>query len=98
MICIFPGGSDGKWCSLGIFNVSFFKLYCTQSPRAETDDVLEGDFDLLLHEINLPSPYLDRKVFARIAGPATIELCTAASLDAVEQGYSDNVMTLNLDQ
>lgn len=27
MVCIFQGGSDGEWYSLGIPNVSFFKLY-----------------------------------------------------------------------
>lgn len=96
MVCMFKGNSDGDWCSLGISNESAFRIYYTQLDSVRMGDIREGEFGLYMKQIDLPGPYLGRKVFARVSGSATIELCTAPSLAAVEQGQVDNMMSLLL--
>lgn len=96
MVCMFKGNSDGDWCSLGISNESVFKIYYTQLDGVRMGDIREGEFGLYMKQIDLPGPYFGRKVFARVSGSAAIELCTASSLGAVEQGQIDNMMSLVL--
>lgn len=95
---IAQGSAYGQWHEIGVPSEGVFNLYHTQSPHAHSGEMRQGEPGLYKQRLDLLGSLRGQKVLARVAGPTTIELCTAASLEAVERGDSDNVMTLNLGQ
>lgn len=90
------GGEYGGWYELGVPSERVFNLYHTQSPRAHTGEMAQGEQGLYKKRIDLAGRCDGHKVFARITGPALIELCTAPSRDAIDPASPDNLMTVNL--
>ena len=88
----------GQWHEIGVPSEGVFNLYHMQSPHAHSCKMRQGDSGLYKQRLNLVGSLRGQKVLARVMGPTTIELCTAASLDVVEQCDSDNMTTLNLGQ
>lgn len=87
---ITQGSEYGVWHELGVPSEGVFNLYHTQSPRAHTGSMKQGEPELLKHRLDLFGNLKGKRVFARITGPASIELCTANSIEDIELGDCDN--------
>lgn len=93
---ITQGSEYGVWHELGVPSEGVFNLYHTQSPRAHTGDMKQGEPELLKHRLDLFGNLKGKRVFARITGPASIELCTASSIEDIELGACENTTPFSL--
>lgn len=95
---ILQGGEYHRWYELGIPSEGVFNLYHTQSPVAHTGEMTQGTPGLFKQRIDLAGDTRGQKVFARIISPSAIELCTAVSMETVQQDNGrSNLMRLELD-
>ncbi len=90
------GVKYGEWHEIGAPRERILNVYITQSPLALTGALPEGHQELFKRPIHLAGDVPGHKVFARALGPASIELCTAASKEAVQQGNYENRRELDL--
>ncbi|EJN39815.1 hypothetical protein PMI38_00662 [Pseudomonas sp. GM84] len=91
-------GSDyEQWHELGAPSEGVFNLYHSQSPQAHTGMLKQGEPGLFKKRLDLFGHFHGQRVFARIVGPSTIEICTAASHQALEQDELENNRVLDLD-
>ncbi|MGI9213770.1 MAG: hypothetical protein ACR2HF_14985, partial [Methylococcaceae bacterium] len=92
------GSAYKTWHELGVPSERVFNLYHTQSPKAHTGEMEQGEAGLFKQRIDLAGNTTGHKIFARIIGPSAIELCTARSLDDIKQDESrcDNLRELKL--
>lgn len=93
---IAQGGDYGQWHELGTPSEGVFNLYHTQSPRAHTGEMQQGETGLHKQRLDLYGHLHGQRVFARVVGPSAIEVCTAVSVEAIAQNELDNLSTLNL--
>lgn len=93
---IAQGGDYGQWHELGTPSEGVFNLYHSQSPRAHTGEMQQGEAGLHKQRLDLYGNLQGQRIFARVIGPSTIEVCTAASVEAIAQNELDNLGTLNL--
>lgn len=90
------GDAYGAWQEVGIPRERVFNLYHSQSPRAHTGEMQEGEAGLYKMRLDLAGNCSGQKAFARPIGPASIEFCTAASRAAIGQGDMDNLRVISL--
>ena len=93
---LIQGAPYGEYVELGPIRERIFQLVHTQSPRANTGTMPQGDNELSTRRLNFAGNTDGHRLFARIIGPATIEICTSASLEAIANGQFDNVRELVL--
>jgi len=90
------GDSYGRWRELGVPRERVFNLHYSQSPKAHTNEMREGDPELYKMRLDLTGNTPGQKVFARPKYPAVIEICTAISADDIERGQLENLREINL--
>jgi hypothetical protein len=90
------GAPYGIWHELGAPRERVFNLYFTQSPLAHTDGMAEGHTELVKVLLHLAGDAPGHKVYARALAPTRLELCTAASSEAVAQSNYENRRELDL--
>lgn len=93
---IAQGSEYGKWYELGTPNEGVFNLYHSQSPRAHTGTMQQGESGLSKQRLDLYGDLQGQRIFARVIGPSTLEICTAASAESIARNELDNLSTLNL--
>lgn len=95
-VSIAQGNAFGQWHELGTPSEGVFNLYHSQSPRAHTGEMQQGEAGLHKQHLDLYGNLQGQRIFARVIGPSTIEICTAASVESIVQNELDNLSTLNL--
>lgn len=93
---LIQGAPYGEYVELGPIRERVFQLVHTQSPRANTGTMPQGDNEMSTQRLNFAGNTDGHKLFAKVIGPATIEICTAASLEEITDGQFDNVRELVL--
>ena len=94
---ITQGERYDQWCELGPPRERIFNLVHSQSPKAHTGELCEGDASLYSLRIELAGNTTGQKVYARAKAPSTIEICTAISREAAEQGQCENLRQIKLE-
>lgn len=94
---LLQGAVYRQWHELGVPSERVFNLYHTQFPRAAFGQVQQGESGLYKKRLDLASEVKGHKVFAQAVGPSEIEICTAVSTVAIEQGDFENMMTVALE-
>jgi hypothetical protein len=95
-VSIAQGSNYGQWHELGTPSEGVFNLYHSQSPRAHTGEMQQGEAGLIKQRLDLYGNLQGQRIFARVIGPSSIEICTATSVEAIAQNELDNLSTLNL--
>ena len=90
------GTEYGTWHELGVPRDKVFSLYHTQSPKAHTGLLREGDTGLFKLRVEVPAGASGQRVFGRATGPSKIEICTALSRDQAEADQGDNLREISL--
>jgi hypothetical protein len=90
------GTEYGTWHELGVPRDKVFSLYHTQSPKAHTGLLREGDTGLYKLRLEVPGGASGQRVFGRAIGPSKIAICTALSREQAEAGQSDNLREISL--
>jgi hypothetical protein len=67
------------WKEIGGVGDRVFNLFYTQLPQAANGEMHEGDRNLKKRRIQFAGECKGKKVFARVTGPRTLEVCVAAS-------------------
>lgn len=93
---ITQGSEYGQWHELGTPSEGVFNLYHSQSPRAHTGEMQQGEAGLIKQRLDLYGNLQGQRIFARVIGPSSIEICTATSVEAIAQNELDNLSALNL--
>ncbi len=93
---LIQGSSYGDFIELGPVRERIFHLVHTQSPRANTGAMAAGDNELNIQKLTFAGNTAGHRLFARIKGPATIEVCTATSLTDISENRSENQRELVL--
>lgn len=86
----------GEWHELGKPAERVFNLVYTQSPQAHTEKMPKDDPSLRYKKLTLAGESHGQRVFGRAMSPAEIELCTATSLEALNEGAQENTQRLTL--
>ncbi len=95
-VSLHQGDTYHQWVELGPVRERVFNLYHSQSPRAYTGEMKLGDPELIHKRQDFAGNTEGMLVFVRPVKPNEVELCTAASLEAVAQGAIENMRTLKL--
>jgi hypothetical protein len=95
-VSLHQGDTYCQWVELGPVRERVFNLYNSQSPRAYTGEMKLGDPELIHKRQDFAGDTEGMLVFVRPVKPNEVELCTAASLEAVAQGVIENMRTLKL--
>ena len=90
------GAAYHQYVELGPIRERVFHLVHTQSPRANTGTMPQGDTELHTQKLTFAGNVDGHKLFAKITGPASIEICTAASLEDVGKGQAENIKLIDL--
>ena len=85
-----------EWRELGPQRKNVFNLVYTDSPRAHTGEMFEGEAGLSSKRIDLAGKLDGHKVFARAMGPVLIEICTAISADDAKNNRLENLREFEL--
>lgn len=95
-----PGLAQGEryhtWKELGVPRERVFNLYHSQSPRAHTGEMEEGETGLHKLRLTIAGDHQGHRVYAKAIGPHQVQLCTASSLEALEAGDCSVVGELDL--
>lgn len=92
-----PGAAYGEWHELGPVRDGVFSLFHSQSPKALSGEMVEGEVGLFKQALHLAVDEKSKKrVFVRAVGPAEIEYCTAASAEEVAAGGQENLTRMSL--
>ncbi|WJM97323.1 hypothetical protein QEP73_04115 [Pseudomonas defluvii] len=97
-VVVAQGSEYEQWHELGVPSEGVFNLYHSQSPQAHTGDLKQGEPGLFKKRLDLHANLKGQRVFARIVGPSLIELCTAESRQAIDDGDMENLSRLDLDK
>lgn len=90
------GDSYGAWKELGVPRDGVFNLFHSQSPKAHTGEMLEGETGLYKYRLAIAGDHQGQRVYAKALGPHQIQLCTAASPEALATGECSVVGELDL--
>lgn len=93
---LLQGTAYGIWQELGVPRDQVFNLYHTQSPKAHTGQLKEGEAGLFKLRVVLPGTELGQRVFGRATGPSRIEICQSTSAEQIETGHADHLQTIDL--
>ncbi|POZ50733.1 hypothetical protein [Methylovulum psychrotolerans] len=88
------GAEYQQWHEIGPYREGVFNLVYSQSPKANTGEMREGEAGLIYKRLDLFGA--NGKLFARIIAPDTIQLCTATSAEAIHNGSLENLRELKL--
>ena len=88
------GAAYQQWHEIGPYREGVFNLVYTQSPKANTGEMREGEAGLIYKRLDLLGG--SSKLFAQIIAPDKIQLCTAASTEAIQNGLLENLRELTL--
>jgi hypothetical protein len=83
-----------QWQEMGAYREGVFNLVYTQSPKAHTDEMSDGEAGLIYKRLDLLGG--NSKLFAQIIAPDKIQLCTATSIEALNAGVFENLRELKL--
>lgn len=97
-VVVAQGSEYEQWHELGVPSEGVFNLYHSQSPQAHTGDLKQGEPGLFKKRLDLHANLKGQRIFARIVGPSLIELCTAESRQAIDDGDMENLSRLDLDK
>lgn len=97
-VVVAQGSDYEQWHELGAPSEGVFNLYHSQSPQSHTGALKQGEPGLFKKRLDLFGNLQGQRVFARIVGPSMIEICTAASRQAIEDDEFENMSLLDLDK
>ena len=89
------GAAYQEWHEIGPYRENVFNLVYSQSPKAHTGMMQDGEAGLIYKRLDFVGAN-NGKLFARIIAPDSIQLCTAASIESLHSGLIDNVLELKL--
>lgn len=84
------------WHELGVPRDGVFSLYHTQSPKAHTGQIREGEIGLFKIRLDVPTGTQGQRIFGRATGPSRIEVCLATGTEQINAGHFDHLQTLDL--
>lgn len=90
------GDSYHTWKELGVPRDRVFNLFHSQSPRAHTGEMLEGETGLFKHRLSIAGDHQGCRVFAKAIGPHQLQLCIASSLEGLKTGDYSVIGELDL--
>ena len=90
------GDTYNEYVQLGPIRERVFQLYYSHSPKANTGEMPVGDNELYAKRLDFAGNTDGHKVFAKAVSPSEIEICTAASLEAIAANESDNQQLITL--
>lgn len=90
------GDSFETWKELGVPRDRVFNLFHSQSPRAHTGEMQEGETGLYKHRLSIVGDHEGHRVFAKAVGPHQVQVCTASSLNALQAGDCSVIGMLDL--
>lgn len=90
------GSAYHQYVELGPIRERVFHLVYTQSPRANTGTMPQGDTELHTRKLTFAGNTDGHKLFPKITGPATIEICTAANPEDAGKGQAENIKLIDL--
>jgi hypothetical protein len=88
------GAAYQQWHEIGAYREGVFNLVYTQSPKANTGEMRDGEAGLIYKRLDLLGG--SSKLFAQIIAPDKIQLCNAASIEAIQNGLLENLRELKL--
>ncbi len=97
-VVVAQGSEYEQWHELGAPSEGVFNLYHSQSPQSHTGELKQGEPGLFKNRLDLRGNLTGQRIFARIVGPSIIELCTATSCQAIDNGDLENLSRLELDK
>ena len=95
-VCLPQGAPYQQWVELGPVRERVFVLVHSQEPRALLGDMKEGDIGLQQKRLDLAGNTNGLRVYGRAVSPQEIDLCTAASAAAAENGQIENLRRIRL--
>ena len=95
-VCLPQGAPYQKWVELGPVRERVFYLIHSQESRAHLGEMKEGESGLQQRRIDLAGSTTGLRVYGRAVSPHEIELCTAASVEAAENGQFENLRKIKL--
>ncbi len=95
-VCLPQGAPYQQWVELGPVRERVFVLVHSQEPRALLGDMKEGDIGLQQKRLDLAGNTNGLRVYGRAVSPHEIDLCTAASAVAAENGQIENLRRIRL--
>lgn len=84
------------WKELGVPRDRVFNLFHSQSPKAHTGEMQEGETGLHKHRLSIVGDHQGHRVFAKAVSPHQVQVCTASSLDALQAGDCSVIGMLDL--
>lgn len=90
------GAAYHQWYEIGPPRERVFNLVYTQSPKAHTGEMHDGEAGLIYKRLDLAGNTNGCKVFARAVAPDQIEICTALDKASAENGQHENLRNVNL--
>lgn len=90
------GDIYGTWKELGVPRDGVFNLYHSQSPKAHTGEMLEGDSGLYKRRLSIAGNHQGHRIYAKATGPHQVQLCSASSLEALQGGDCTVIEVLDL--
>ncbi|EQA7395703.1 MAG: hypothetical protein E7F70_05165 [Pseudomonas aeruginosa] len=90
------GATYDTWMELGVPRDGVFNLFHSQSPKAHTGDMQEGDSGLYKRRLSIPGNHQGHRIYAKAIGPHQVQVCTASSLEALQAGDCSVVEELDL--
>lgn len=93
---LMQGTAYGEFVEMGAIRERVFKLVYTHSPKAHTGTMMIDDNELHLKRLVFAGNTDGHKLFARILGHSTIEICTGKNLEDVVNQQGENLQVIVL--
>lgn len=93
---LLQGAAYHRWSELGPQREKVFHLRHTTSPLAHTGEMASDHPGLYSKRLDFSGDIAGHRVYARAIGPDTIEICTAASAEALASGRFANTCVFTL--
>lgn len=87
----------GQWHELSQIFSGVLYLFSTASPRARDGQMKEGDPLLRKERIDFAGDTQKLRAYVRAIAPTRIELCSAASTEAITRNEAENLQTIELE-
>jgi hypothetical protein len=95
-VCLPQGAPYQQWVELGPVRERVFYLVHSQESRAHLGEMKEGESGLQQMRIDLAGSTTGLRVYGRAVSPHEIDLCTAVSAEAAENGQMENLRRIKL--